>query len=257
MQNRGGATVAMLGWLGGLAGAIAGLHRLGASLPATAVTDPDLELALGAGLRLAGLAVGYWLAASTLIYLAASLSRVPALARAAATFTLPSVRRLSQKLAAPALAAALTAPVLTGPALASVAPGYVPVPAGDPPPSTATTSPPTPTTPSPATSTTTTTTPTPTPAATTTPPAPPRPLPSPGVEHAGQQDPRGRLVVVRPGDHMWGLARARLIEEWGRVPSSAEIIPYWVKVVEANRERIRSGDPDLIFPGETLLLPEV
>jgi hypothetical protein len=29
-----------------------------------------------------------------------------------------------------------------------------------------------------------------------------------------------------------------------------------LEVVEANRERLRSGDPDLIYPGETVVLPD-
>ncbi len=32
---------------------------------------------------------------------------------------------------------------------------------------------------------------------------------------------------------------------------------YWVVVIEANRSRVRSGDPDLIYPGEVIVLPPV
>ncbi|MDP3983488.1 MAG: hypothetical protein Q8Q52_00585, partial [Acidimicrobiia bacterium] len=63
-------------------------------------------------------------------------------------------------------------------------------------------------------------------------------------------------VVVERGDHMWGLAKARLAVLLGRPPTDSEIAPYWQRVVEVNRDRIRSGDPDLIFPGEVLVLPK-
>jgi hypothetical protein len=33
------------------------------------------------------------------------------------------------------------------------------------------------------------------------------------------------------------------------------VAEYWAKVVEANRDRLESGDPDLIFPKEKVVLP--
>lgn len=77
----------------------------------------------------------------------------------------------------------------------------------------------------------------------------------PPVESIGSDHPQAVEVVVAPGDHMWGLAKAHLGDAIGRSPTNAEISPYWRRVVEANRDRIRSGDPDLIFPGEVLILP--
>jgi hypothetical protein len=66
---------------------------------------------------------------------------------------------------------------------------------------------------------------------------------------------RATTVVVRPGDDLWRLAAARLQTALGRTATASEIGPYWVEVVDANRARLRSGDPDLIFPGEELWLP--
>jgi nucleoid-associated protein YgaU len=54
---------------------------------------------------------------------------------------------------------------------------------------------------------------------------------------------------------MWSLAEDRLRMALGREPADHEIGPYWRKVVEENQDRIRSGDPDLIFPGEVLVMP--
>jgi nucleoid-associated protein YgaU len=65
--------------------------------------------------------------------------------------------------------------------------------------------------------------------------------------------------VVR-GDNFWTIARTRLAEVRGRRAadlSDREIAVYWVTVVEANRGRLRSGDPDLIYPGEVVELPPV
>jgi hypothetical protein len=56
---------------------------------------------------------------------------------------------------------------------------------------------------------------------------------------------------------MWSLAEQRLTQVLGRGVSDTEIAPYWLQVIGVNLSRIGSGDPDLIFPGEILLLPEI
>jgi resuscitation-promoting factor RpfA len=58
--------------------------------------------------------------------------------------------------------------------------------------------------------------------------------------------------VITPGDHLWSIAAAHL----GAV-TAAEIAPYWRRVVEHNRSRLRSGDPNLVYPGEIIELPPV
>jgi nucleoid-associated protein YgaU len=62
-------------------------------------------------------------------------------------------------------------------------------------------------------------------------------------------------VVVEPGDHLWRISSTRLRSELGRSARDAEIWPYWRKVIDANVTRLRSGDPDLIYPGEVIELP--
>jgi nucleoid-associated protein YgaU len=54
--------------------------------------------------------------------------------------------------------------------------------------------------------------------------------------------------VVRPGDSFWRIAEAT-------VAPDEEVATHWLRLVAANLERIRSGDPDLIFPGEIVVLP--
>lgn len=63
-------------------------------------------------------------------------------------------------------------------------------------------------------------------------------------------------VVVEKGDHLWSISASHLEDRLTHAPSAAEITPYWREVIEANTDRLRSGDPDLIFPGETVVLPE-
>jgi len=63
-------------------------------------------------------------------------------------------------------------------------------------------------------------------------------------------------VVVEKGDHLWSISADHLEATLSRSPSSLEITPYWREVIEDNRDRLRSGDPDLIYPGETVVLPD-
>ncbi|MEX2622489.1 MAG: hypothetical protein WD651_02055 [Acidimicrobiia bacterium] len=203
--------------------AVIGLHNLSGALPATAVwsSRSGFEEALGAAVRLLGLAAGYWLLGSTAIYLIGRLVRFPMAVAAVNWATLPWVRRVADRVTARTLVRVLATPL---PLLELVTPGYVPVPAGDPPSTT-----------------------------TTVAPADSALVIEPPVESSAEPI----EVVVKPGDHMWSLAKARLRDSLGRLPTDAEISPYWRRVIEANQARIRSGDADLIFPGEVLILPEL
>lgn len=57
-------------------------------------------------------------------------------------------------------------------------------------------------------------------------------------------------VVVRRGDHLWKISARHLA-------AGVPVAPYWRQVVEVNTPRLRSGDPDLIYPGELVELPPV
>lgn len=61
--------------------------------------------------------------------------------------------------------------------------------------------------------------------------------------------------TVVSGDNFWKIAKNQVRNGLGREPSNAEVANYWVKLIDANRATIRSGDPDLIFPGEVFQLP--
>jgi hypothetical protein len=74
-----------------------------------------------------------------------------------------------------------------------------------------------------------------------------------GRGHSGHP---ANVVVVRAGDNLWVLAR-RALEGEDRAVPSVEIAPYWRRVIAANASGLRSHDPNLIFPGERIVLPPV
>jgi hypothetical protein len=234
----------LVGWLGFLVASIAGLHRLGSAFPLKLVLVPSgpLEPTLAAAIRLAGLAAGYWLAASTVLYLIGRAARLPRALRAIGWATIGPVRRLIDGVVAGAVVVSVGLPATA----ALIEPGYIPVPAGDPVGTEVpmTESPPGPVVPG-----------------TLFLPIQQIPVPEVGdPESVAPQTPvpTGLTeVVVRSGDHMWSLAEQRLNLILGREASDAEIAPYWLQVVGVNLSRIRSGDPDLIFPGEILVLPPI
>ena len=67
--------------------------------------------------------------------------------------------------------------------------------------------------------------------------------------------PEGEVVIVEKGDHLWSIAETSLGRQRSESPDPAEIRPYWVAIIDENTHRLRSGDPDLIYPGEKITLP--
>jgi hypothetical protein len=71
-------------------------------------------------------------------------------------------------------------------------------------------------------------------------------------------DPARHTAVA--GDDLWSIAAARLAQVTGRPVASlsdADVAAYWAQVCDANRGRVRSGDLNLIFPGEEIALPPI
>ncbi len=66
--------------------------------------------------------------------------------------------------------------------------------------------------------------------------------------------PRAGNYVVAAGDHLWAIAEDRVAAHLGRQPSDAEVDRYWRALVAANPQLV---DPDLLFPGDQLLVPPV
>jgi Tfp pilus assembly protein FimV len=81
------------------------------------------------------------------------------------------------------------------------------------------------------------------------PPAPPAPLPTPTS---------GATHTVTPGEHLWSIAAGQVATATGRPPADlapADVAPYWLRVVEINRPRLDSRNPNLVYPGEVVELP--
>jgi hypothetical protein len=206
--------------------------------PAGWLAQAAPEDALAAIVRLVTLVAIAWLLASTI--LAATLPRRPGTRSAALirAITAPGAARLLERV----LAVSLVTGTTLGPALAAGA--------GAPPPTAeveidvrsgrADAAPPPPVEP------TTVPEPAPTPA--------PLPAPAPPVEELAVHAEH----VVAPGESLWSIAADELARTTARPTASiadAEIAAYWVEVMAANHGRLASSDPNLIFPGETILLP--
>ncbi len=224
-----------------------------------------VEDVIAAGLRIVALAIAYWLLLSTLAYVIASLSRRAAAIRATSWMMLPPIRRLvSRSVALSIAASSIVVPL--GPAVADLALGWrastmavevdvdgVIRPLGSGasaeegsdddegtgdevllPPHLR----------SPAD-----------PLADDEPVAVPEPEPDPGAA----LDPTvSHIHKVLRGEHLWSIASQHLEVVSGRINlAEREIAPYWIRVMDANRSTIRSGDPDLIYPGEQIVLPPV
>lgn len=76
------------------------------------------------------------------------------------------------------------------------------------------------------------------------------PSPAPSTPPAASPD----EWVVEPGDSFWSIAEDVVADRLGRPGSEPEVAAYWGRLVEANRSSLASGDPDLIYPGERMLL---
>jgi hypothetical protein len=232
--------------------AVVALHRLG-GIDGFAIPRRDLgqwlqqtpsEDVLLAGLRLAALLAAWWLLGTTLLYVAARVARRHGAAHALGWATLPMVRRWADRAVAVSIVAAgalgAARPAVADPAPGTTAP--VPVVVGvdhrdrsqlpDSPPATfragrSSVPPLVPAVP--------------------LPPAAPPPAPDTNATH----------TVVR-GEHLWSIGAAHLAMTTGRAVrdlTAADIAPYWVRVVEMNRGRLQSGNPNLVYPGEVLELP--
>ncbi len=244
---------------------VIGLHQLG-GLPGLAIdwVDPigwaeraAPEDVIGATLRYVGLAIGYWVLATTALYWASGLPRLAVRPRWVRVITVPFVRRVVDSALAATLAAAIVATPL-GPALADETPlppiifeaetDGIPVPhvrlvepAGT---ESSTTEP--------ADS-----------AADPTPLRLPamRPIVPPvqTVETATADSVATTLLptarVVAAGDNLWTIAADHLGRAMDHHPDETETARYWRLVIETNRPTLRSGDPNLIYPGEVIQLP--
>jgi DNA-binding SARP family transcriptional activator len=73
---------------------------------------------------------------------------------------------------------------------------------------------------------------------------------------AGQEPAPYGEVIAQPGDSLWSIAAAELAERKGQPASDAETRTFWQATVELNTDHLHSGDPDVIYAGEVVLLPD-
>jgi hypothetical protein len=196
------------------------------------------EDAIAAMVWLVAVGCAIWLAVSTLLYLIARASRVPALIRSIEWMTLPAIRKVSEG----ALAAlVVTSTIAATPVRAEAPPPMVVVVDEDgallPPgfvgrgreilqevrPAVETEVPPLPT------------------------------LPSQTGADTDEAPPA--MVTVQTGDNLWTMSRRHLTDLLNRPPTNQEIAPYWRRVITANQPNLISGDPDLIYAGEVIEMP--
>ncbi|MDH3248429.1 MAG: hypothetical protein OEQ47_05685 [Acidimicrobiia bacterium] len=240
--------------------AVIALHRLG-SLDWLRIDFTDLEGwarrtriedAFAAVLRYVALAGAYWLTVSSAVYLVARLSGITRLIEATAVLTLPAVRRVTDRLVVGTLAIstlagpaiAVTSQLSDRPATTVVDPIATRLDAED------------------ANADSSdqvvdlaaldevalekSVTPIPTSEPEVAVPAPTGSITIRADAHLE--------VIVTEGDHLWSLAERRVSEVLGRPAADHEIAPYWREVIHSNPD-LRSGDPDLIYPGEVIVLP--
>jgi len=199
------------------------------------VTPTDDALAAFVWLVTLGCVV--WLAGSTLLYLAARASRVPALIGSVEWMTLPAIRRVSERVFGAILVASTMA--------------AIPVRADPPPPVIIVSD---------------------TDGAFLPPgisgrvPEQPRefedsidtnapPLPAfPNKNPATLDEGRPTEVAVQTGDNLWIMCRRHLTDALGRRPTNEEIAPYWRKVIMHNEPNLISRDADLIYAGEVIAM---
>jgi len=227
---------------------VAALHWVGSDLydvpmralgPWFQTTEPTVALVALA--RLVGLAIGYWLITTTVLYALSYHLGLDSLTRLLHWVTLPVVRHVVQGVTA----LSLTGATILAPSALSTLPAmaqHIAVAQGD-------------------TTSTTGGDGTYTPGAAGWPSSTEDGsfwLPNAGLTPAavGAQAGAQSYIVVK-GDNFWTIAENRLRAVKGGTVTEREVATYWVEVVNANRATISSGDPDLIFPGEEVQLPAI
>jgi hypothetical protein len=266
---------------GGIAGLMAmttaftiGLHLLGGvpefaidwHSPLPWIGSSDFADVIAALLRYVGLVSGYWVLITTSLYYLITRVRRERRPRWLNLVTLPPIRRAIDRALAASLAISIVAtPVgplradepalpVTPPIVFEVASDGIPVPhvgrvgpdqtqdEPDLPVADTTPGPPEPSLQEPNSSTDVAVQPAPI----TNPPV--------TVVTAATSTTEATYTVER-GDNLWTISASYLRNSINSEPTIAEIDGYWRAVIEANRDTLRSGDPNLIYPGELVTLP--
>jgi hypothetical protein len=232
-----------------LAGFVAGFHAMGRvdgmavdwSDPVRWLAVASPETVLTATVRAIGLAISYWtLITATLYSLAGRRAQIPQWLH---RITLPPVRRCIDRALTTGLAASITfAPTMPAMAVEEEPPAIVfeihdgvPIPHLGPAPLVVAE-----------------------PGGAPDPPSASVPARAENRESPSTSGVAAyETYAVAAGDNLWAIAARHLESAMARKPTSAEITNYWRSVVASNQSNLRSGDPNLIFPGELLSIPPV
>lgn len=229
-------------WVGGLGAVAAALHWAGAGpLAGPPLTDParwttwlegrDPLMAAFGLLRLAALGGLWYLAAVSLLGAGLRAAGAVRLVRVADRLTIGPVRRM--------LAGSVSLGLAASGVVAVAAPAMrLPVAVAQ-------------------TSTTSTTVPPATITMHRLGPADPLTVaPVPQVTQISTPAPAHDRWTVKPGECFWTIAEDVLAKHLGHAPTDAEIVPYWRRLIEANRSALAHRDnPDLIFPAQVFVVP--
>jgi hypothetical protein len=91
-------------------------------------------------------------------------------------------------------------------------------------------------------------------------PEAPPPEPPPATQTAPEPPPPpaptvGGTWVVAPGESFWSIAEDVVATRLGALPEDHQIEGYWRTLVAANRDRLVSSSPDLLYAGQELVIP--
>ncbi len=74
---------------------------------------------------------------------------------------------------------------------------------------------------------------------------------------AAGSSPSDSTWIVQHGESFWSIAQSHLDELHGRHVDEREVVSYWRELIDANRSRLVTSDPDLLFTGQEIELPTV
>lgn len=188
-----------------------------------------------AGLRMVTMAAVAWLLLGTVLQLLASFTLRGGLATLADTISPLVLRRLAHGFAGLSVSAGLALPALPG-QLGGDPPGTAVMQVVEEGAETSST----------------------TVAPTMAPPAQVIVAPTATPNPAAPSLPADEEVRVEAGDSFWSLAVDVVSEGRSDAPGEAEVMRYWTRLIEANRERlVDPANPDLLFPNQVLVVPGI